>query len=150
MTYARLGNNTVVEYPVYEGDIRLRFKETSFSFPFEPPNGYVSVADVTPPEITYLQNLTDGTPELVNGVWTRVWIVSPATAEEIEERTKAKAAGVRRDRQNWLVRSDWTQLPDASVDSDTWGAYRDALRRVPEQEGFPWSVEWPSEPGPTR
>lgn len=148
MTYARLENNTVVEYPVYEGDIRLRFNQTSFPFPFEPPNNYVRVADITPPETTYLQNLIDGTPELVNGVWTRVWIVNTATAEEIAERTEAKAAGVRRDRNNYLVRSDWTQLPDTNVDYNAWRIYRDALRRIPEQEGFPWSVEWPSEPGP--
>ncbi|NBW23522.1 MAG: phage tail protein, partial [Caulobacteraceae bacterium] len=44
--------------------------------------------------------------------------------------------------------TDWTQLPDAPVaDHEAWAAYRQALRDVPEQPGFPAQIEWPTAPG---
>ena len=45
-----------------------------------------------------------------------------------------------------LIQSDWTQVADAPVDQAAWAAYRQALRDVPEQEGFPESVIWPVRP----
>ena len=27
-----------------------------------------------------------------------------------------------------------------------WAVYRQALRDIPEQPGFPWDVEWPTKP----
>src|SRR6056297_2262065 len=46
----------------------------------------------------------------------------------------------------YLSRSDWTQLPDAPVDQAAWAEYRQALRDVPQQEGFPDNIVWPTEP----
>lgn len=34
--------------------------------------------------------------------------------------------------------------------SGDWAIYRQALRDLPQQEGFPFDVDWPSEPGETR
>lgn len=31
--------------------------------------------------------------------------------------------------------------------SGEWAVYRQALRDLPQQEGFPFDVDWPSEPG---
>jgi hypothetical protein len=45
-----------------------------------------------------------------------------------------------------LLASDWTQVADAPVDQEAWALYRQALRDVPEQVGFPGVVEWPVEP----
>jgi hypothetical protein len=46
-----------------------------------------------------------------------------------------------------LAACDWTQLPDAPVaDVSSWQVYRQALRDVPEQPGFPFSIEWPESP----
>jgi hypothetical protein len=146
MTYARLEGNTVAEYPVYEGDIRLQFKDTSFPVPFQPPEGYVPVAGVQQPEVTHLQSITEGAPELVNGIWTQVWAVSDATPDEIDQRTTSQAASVRADRNSRLSRSDWTQLPDSLADHEAWATYRQEMRDVTAQEGFPWDVEWPIEP----
>jgi len=52
----------------------------------------------------------------------------------------------RSDRNARLAKSDWTQLADAPVDVGAWTDYRQALRDVPDQDGFPWSVEWPEKP----
>ena len=60
--------------------------------------------------------------------------------------TELEAAEVRAQRNSLLSASDWTQLADAPVDVQAWATYRQALRDMPDQEGFPWSVEWPEKP----
>ncbi|MCO7263944.1 tail fiber assembly protein [Dickeya zeae] len=49
----------------------------------------------------------------------------------------------RRQRDSLLATSDWTQAPDAPVDQQAWRTYREALRKIPEQAGFPVAIEWP-------
>jgi len=48
-----------------------------------------------------------------------------------------------------LAATDWTQLVDCPLDDMDivlWQSYRQALRDVPQQEGFPLNVDWPEEP----
>ena len=53
---------------------------------------------------------------------------------------------VRQQRDQLLFNCDWTQLADAVVDKQVWAEYRQALRDLPQQDGFPWDVEWPAKP----
>lgn len=53
---------------------------------------------------------------------------------------------VRHKRDNLLKESDWTMLSDVPVDSSLWGVYREQLRKVPTQSGFPFAVVWPLKP----
>lgn len=55
---------------------------------------------------------------------------------------------VRDLRNQKLSESDWTQVLDAPVDQAAWAIYRQALRNVTSQAGFPWSVVWPESPTP--
>lgn len=58
-------------------------------------------------------------------------------------------AEVRQERDGLLTASDWTQVADGPLSSTTrvaWAAYREALRNVPQQEGFPATIEWPTAP----
>ncbi|RNM21087.1 phage tail protein [Dickeya undicola] len=64
--------------------------------------------------------------------------VTPAPVSETQ-----LAEAARRQRDNLLLASDWTQASDAPVDQQTWRSYREILRQVPEQAGFPHNVEWP-------
>ncbi len=54
-----------------------------------------------------------------------------------------------RGKRNDLLRaSDWTQLADSTlsaVERTEWAAYRQALRDLPQQPGFP-DVDWPAPP----
>jgi hypothetical protein len=50
---------------------------------------------------------------------------------------------IRYKRFQLLSLSDWTQLPDSPVDQAAWAAYRQELRDVPQQAGFPENVVWP-------
>ena len=58
----------------------------------------------------------------------------------------ATADDVRNERNARLVQSDWTQVADAPVDQAAWAVYRQELRDVTEQAGFPAAVEWPIKP----
>ena len=69
------------------------------------------------------------------GHWVLGWTLVALSADE------ARAL-----RDKLLVACDWTQVADAPVDQAAWAAYRQALRDVPEQAGFPDNVTWPEEP----
>lgn len=56
------------------------------------------------------------------------------------------AAEIRTERNAKLTQSDWTQVADAPVDKAAWATYRQALRDIPSQAGFPNEVVWPVEP----
>lgn len=54
---------------------------------------------------------------------------------------------VREKRDALLAASDWTQLKDVPVEvSEQWQEYRQALRDLPQQEGFPFQVVFPNKP----
>lgn len=55
-----------------------------------------------------------------------------------------KLARLRRDA--GLQSSDWTQIPDCTVDKQAWLTYRQALRDLPTQPGFPHEIVWPRRP----
>ena len=56
------------------------------------------------------------------------------------------AATIRTERNAKLTESDWTQVADAPVDQAAWATYRQALRDIPAQSGFPNTVDWPTQP----
>ncbi len=69
------------------------------------------------------------------------------TAEDLAaEKEAAAARQARRERKRLLAESDWTQVADAPVDQAAWATYRQALRDVTGQAGFPHEVDWPEPP----
>ena len=59
----------------------------------------------------------------------------------------------RTQRDKLLAETDWTQVLDAPIDAatrDAYRAYRQALRDIPEQEGFPETITWPELPSVTK
>ena len=56
---------------------------------------------------------------------------------------------VRQQRDILLADSDWTQLADAPLTATKkaqWATYRQALRDISSQPGYPGSVTWPTPP----
>jgi hypothetical protein len=102
--------------------------------------------------------------EQVDGKWYTKYILGPVftdtpatdetpakTAAENEAAYKAvkdaeQAKSVRATRGEKLAESDWTQVADAPVDKAVWATYRQALRDVTTQTGFPWTITWPDAP----
>jgi len=63
------------------------------------------------------------------------------------ELTALDAEAKRAERDHYLTESDWTQNRDVTLSNDTdWKTYRQALRDIPTQSGFPNSVSWPTKP----
>lgn len=57
------------------------------------------------------------------------------------------AANMRIERNTLLAATDWTQATDIpQATKDKWAPYRQALRDVPQQEGFPDNIVWPTPP----
>ena len=102
--------------------------------------------------------------EQAGGKWYTKYILGPIftdlpatdfqpaqTAAEQEAAYKARkdaerAASIRSSRNDKLPDCDWTQLADSPVDKATWAAYRQALRDISAQAGFPWTIDWPVAP----
>lgn len=116
-------------------------------------------AVVTPP-YQYSQRLG---VEQINGKWFTKYIAGPVfttftgedgaivTAKEQEAIYKSgkdaeQAKAMRTQRGEKLAVTDWTQVADAPVDKTVWATYRQALRDITTQEGFPWNVVWPTQP----
>ena len=97
--------------------------------------------------------------EQIGGKWYTKYVLGPiftdnedATAAQQEAAYKAQkdatqSDAVRADRNKRLADSDWTQVADAPVDKAAWATYRQALRDITSQGGFPWNVTWPVQPG---
>jgi hypothetical protein len=102
--------------------------------------------------------------EQIDGKWYTKYILGPVftdraatedepakTAAEQEAEYKAmkdaeQAKSLRQQRGEKLKDSDWTQVADAPVDKAAWATYRQALRDVTKQSGFPWTITWPTQP----
>jgi len=71
--------------------------------------------------------------------------IQPYTKPVIANEQLAEEARLTRD--ELLMRTDWTQLPDVPHELKIkWQGYRQALRDVPQQANFPINIAWPEEP----
>ena len=69
--------------------------------------------------------------------------IEDKTEQELQEALVHEAANIRRLRDSYLASSDWTQVMDSPVDRSVWAVYRQDLRDIPSQPGFPWHIDWP-------
>jgi len=142
--YAKITNGVVEQFPYTLGNLRRDNPNTSF--PKEIPSetlaayGVVKVTITPMPAIDGRTHTQTRSVQLIDGVWTQVW-----TAEQLGE--QEAGSNIRADRNSRLAQSDWTQgkdIPEAT--STAWAAYRQALRDIPTQAGFPYNLTWPQEP----
>ena len=148
--YAKLNNGQLQKYPYTLG--MLRKDNHNVSFPKVMTDeifaqfGVVRVTPTPRPEYDHTKEF-NVTAEQVNGAWVEKWVATDVSAEEIAQRTENQANNVRAERNQKLSQSDWTQGKDIADDVSTaWATYRQALRDVPAQAGFPWTVTWPIQP----
>jgi len=78
--------------------------------------------------------------------WERKVWEDPRTPTQIT----TQLAQVARDKRAILLsNSDWTQLPNNPLSNDAqqaWATYRQQLRDIPTQAGFPGTINWPTAP----
>lgn len=148
---------------VYENEFRAMFPNTGFPAQLTEAiiNEFGGDVVFEGPQATggtvYQYSQAAGVEE-INGKWYTKYVLGPvftdteeATAAEQEAAYKAakdaeQAKSVRQSRGEKLKDSDWTQVADAPVDQAAWAAYRQSLRDVTSQEGFPWTITWPEQP----
>lgn len=110
--------------------------------------------------------------EEINGQWFTKYIAGPvftdyqgedgntitAAQQDADYRARKdeeQAKAVRTERNKKLLESDWRvtyEVEKATIDNLgiqfplVWSNYRQALRDIPTQSGFPWQIDWPVEP----
>ena len=140
---------------ITESEFRAEYPNTSFpqvlTTEIIEDFGYDPVLEGPQPDLIppYQYAQRDGVVE-VNGQWFTHYIAVTPDDEQKAAMDAAQAAVVRTERNKRLADCDWTQLEDSPLSPDgkgAWALYRETLRKVPEQPGFPWNVEWPPQPG---
>ena len=103
--------------------------------------------------------------EQVDGKWYTKYILGPVftdttvegvttTAAEHETAYKAtkdaeQAKSVRQSRDDKLKETDWIVIKNLESNANipgVWEVYRQELRDIPAQSGFPWTIVWPTQP----
>ena len=105
--------------------------------------------------------------EQLDGKWYTKYILGPVftdtpatdttpaqTAAEQETAYKAskdaeQAKNVRASRDTKLAETDWIVIKNLELNANipgAWEVYRQALRDIPAQSGFPWTITWPTQP----
>jgi hypothetical protein len=151
---------------MYEGEFRALFPNTSM--PQQLSEALINElgADVVfeGPQATggtvYQYSMRQGV-EQIEDKWYTKYVLGPifldqvvdgvtTTAAEQEAAYQAvkdaeQAKNVRATRDTKLSETDWRFRSDMTP-SQEWKDYCQALRDVPLQEGFPWTIVWPTQP----
>ena len=88
------------------------------------------------------------TTNLKTGEVTESWAMFDE-AEQAANDLRLRAEAVRQERSLRLRECDWTQAADVPLSADqrtAWATYRQALRDVTKQPGFPDAIIWPEAP----
>ena len=128
---------------------QLRRDNPNTSFPKAPSDELLARWDVYPytvpvrPDFDPLvQECTEGNFVEVNGAWMLPWVVQDKAQDQAERSIRSKRDGL-------LSETDWIVIKayerNANIPAE-WEMYRQALRDITSQEGFPYSVIWPTKP----
>ena len=79
------------EYPMYSGDMELRFPNFNENNVHE---DYAVVLQPDLPEHTDTQVVSEVEPALVNGVWTKQYVVVDLTEDQLNNRRASRNRGV--------------------------------------------------------
>lgn len=79
-----------MQYPLYEGDIRLQHPDIpkGSGGKFIAPEDYVYISTEDMPENTLTTYVYSVEPVFVNGIWKASYIIKEYTSEEIEQRNE--------------------------------------------------------------
>lgn len=135
---------------VLEQEFRRMYPNTSMPIPLtlEVINefgGDIVLQSPQPQPTRYQFFYRDGV-EQIDGKWYTKYAIADLDAEGKALKDAEQAENIRQTRDKMLQESDWTQLADASVDKQAWANYRQTLRDITIQDGFPFSVVFPDKP----
>ena len=125
-------------------------KNTSFPSPITDDIieglGYKKISEGTYPSTTppYESLQQNGIKE-VDGQWCKDWTVVTASGDDRTAIDTNQARLARITRNAYLAETDWAAGSDVTM-SDDMKTYRQNLRDVPTQSGFPHAITWPTKP----
>jgi hypothetical protein len=143
--HLKLTNGTPAKYTL--GQLRRDNPQTSF--PKLMPDDLLASYDVYPytrpaaPEYDSLSHrLTDGAFERVDGAWSLPYMVEQLPQDQAESNIRSRRDS-RLQESDWVVARSYERGEPVPAN---WVSYRQALRDITAQAGFPYSVEWPTKP----
>ena len=153
--FVKVENGAVARYPYTVGDLRRDNPRTSF--PKTVPENtmaqfgmYPVSQDATPSFDPLTQKVSvSNLPILDGGSWKLAKSVVNLTADQIERNDAVKAKEVRAKRDKMLSETDWVVIMHTEKGTNiplAWEVYRQALRDISAQSGFPHSVTYPAKP----
>jgi len=152
MNFVKTDNDKkVVTYPYLLADIMSDNPKTSFPCNITAElaaqwNVFPVVEEPKPIYHERIQKCVRNSEPTFDGEhWTIGWTVSNKTEEETTQYDADLSAEIRTDRNKRLADTDWWAVSDRTMSSGQ-TEYRDLLRKVPQQTGFPLSVTWPTKP----
>jgi hypothetical protein len=143
--HLKLTNGTPAKYTL--GQLRRDNPQTSF--PKLMPDDLLASYDVYPytrpaaPQYDSLSHrLTDGAFEQVDGAWSMPYVVEQLPQDQAESNVRSRR-DIRLQESDWIVARSYERGEPVPAN---WVSYRQALRDITAQAGFPYSVEWPNKP----
>ena len=128
-------------------EFRKRHKNTSFSRLLDE-----NLLDAFDTDIVFEGPQKQGPPpysytyrngvEKIGDKWYTKYSIRQQDKEPID---KQQEEGIRNQRDRLIKESDWRAVSDRELEPE-WKEYRQALRDITKQEGFPHDVEWPIDP----
>lgn len=160
MNYAKVEGTQLVQYPYGLGELSAerpgsvtatRYDLVDCFNHTDLPTAGFSLVRVDEEPIPVFDPLTQtctlaSVPVLENGSWVLRWAVENKSDEQLAVELHARKLNVRARRNELLAQSDWTQLADSPADKAAWAQYRQALRDLTDQTGFPDNITWPDTP----
>lgn len=148
--YVKIVNGTVNKFPYSLADLKKDNPNVSFASNIDTDTlssyGVYVVDYQQDPEYNYrTHRLVPQQPTLIDGKWTVTKSIVSKTQAEIDTDNAQKSLDVRQNRDRLLAATDWRFRSDMTP-SQAWIEYCQALRDIPQQEGFPWDVTYPSIP----
>jgi len=85
----------------------------------------------------------------VDSKWYTNWVAVDLSTQARDALDQSQAQSIRQLRNRLLADTDWVILK--SLETNTaidllWKDYRQLLRDISDQPGFPWEITWPSQP----
>lgn len=143
--FIRLTNGNPAKYTLAQ----LRRDNPQTSFPKLIPNDLLASYDVYPytrpiaPEYDGLTHRpTDGAFEQVDGAWVLPYVVEQQPIEQAERNIHSRRDGLLQET-DWIVIKSYERGQNIP---EEWELYRQTLRDITEQAGFPYEVTWPTKP----
>ena len=144
--HLKLTNGVPAKYTLGQ----LRRDNTQTSFPKLIPDELLASYDVYPYALLPYAGFNEDTHEFAGetflqdeaGDWFLRKEIAPLPQEQAE-------ANIRNRRDSLLKDSDWVVIMHTEKGTNIpmeWEVYRQALRDITAQAGFPYSVEWPTKP----